>query len=483
MTLFDLLDLHAKVRPYDVAVIHPRGSLTYLALRSTIASVALKLRSRGIQPDTTVAIYVTDPFLHLTLILGLMLNGVRSVSAHPNYDAMPATLPIDTYLCDKTLPLAGSTAVVHVDNSWVEQFEQEMAFPRERGFQNEDAICRVFTSSGTTGIPKAIGHTSRGINCMTMETLARNPLFMSGPVMSMMAISSIGGFVTAYQALWAGIPLVQATNLMQVLRAVNLYKVSTLLASPVQIQALIGMLKGRGARFPSLLRLSTGGASLPKAVGNAARALICPNLVNIYGATETYGGIVQAPVGLLDGKPNAAGYVLPGVQVKVLDVDGAPVPPGSEGVIHIKTPFMSDGYIGDPIATAECFRDGWFVPGDLGAITDDGLLLITGRTSEMINAGGVKVSPQLVDDFLLMQPGVRDAATFAAHQPGGVEQVWAAIVVDTGFDEEALRQACVHKLNSRAPVRFFQVPQLPRNTMGKVLRRELADSLVKLQVH
>ena len=478
MNIFDLIDFHAKTRPYDIALIHPRGTLTYANLRSVIADVSLKLRSRGIRPGSTVAIYVTDPFLHMALMLGLMLNGVRSVSAHPNYDAMPATLPVDTYLSDREqIPSCGNVQMVVVDDSWLSVGAQPLSFPKEKGFADSNAICRIFTSSGTTGVPKAIGHTSEGLQRMAMMRLSRDTDFMSGPAMSMMAVASIGGFNTVYHAFWAGVCLVMATDILQTLRAINLYRVRTLVASPVQVQGMVGMLQGRGTHFPSLCRLYVGGSVLPAPVALAARILLSQNITNTYGATEIAGGAFTATATLLASKPNAAGYMQPDVQLKLLDESGQEVQPGSEGIVHLRTPVMASGYIGDPQATAECFVDGWFRPGDLGVWNDDGVLLITGRLGEMINAGGVKVSPQLVDDFLLSQPGVKDAAAFAARLPGGVEQVWAAIVVDPQFDDESLRQAAIRKLNARAPVRLVRVSELPRNAMGKVMRHQLAQSI------
>ena len=484
MHIFDLIDFHAKIRPYKIAVIHPRGTLNYLSLRSVIAGVALKLQNRDIQPNSTVALYVTDPLLHIALMLGLMLNGVRSVSAHPNYDALPPTLEVNTYLSDREqIPRSGQAKVMLVDESWLQLGAQTLDFPKDKGFADGTAICRIFTSSGTTGIPKAIGHTREGLNQVAMMQLSRDQDFMSGPTMSMMAVSSIGGFNNVYHAFWAGISLVITTDVLQTLRAINLYQVHTLVASPVQVQTIVSMLQGKGAQFPSMRRLYVGGSVLPASVALASRVLLCQNITNTYGATEIAGGAFTGTASLLASKPNAAGYRIPGVELKLLDESGQTVPAGSEGIIHLRTPVMASAYIGDPQATAECFHDGWFRPGDLGILDEDGVLLITGRLGEMINAGGVKVSPQLVDDFLMSQPGVREAAAFSAQLPGGVEQVWAAIVVDSSFDDEALRQASIRKLNSRAPTRLVRVNELPRNAMGKVMRHQLAQSVLQTLVH
>jgi acyl-coenzyme A synthetase/AMP-(fatty) acid ligase len=227
------------------------------------------------------------------------------------------------------------------------------------------------------------------------------------------------------------------------------------------------------------VRIEVGGATTPATLILASRAMICPNVVGVYGSTEA-GLVSQTPAALLHAQPDAAGFIVPGVTVRIVDEFGQPAVPGVEGVVQIRTPHMIDHYIGDEEATAAAFKDGWFLPGDLGVMGADGLLRITGRTDEMINAGGVKLSPALVDDFLLTQPGVKDAATFAFRQTGRADQVWAAIVAGESFDEAALLNAALARLNSRAPVRLIKLAEIPRNAMGKPMRQKLSqDALLQ----
>jgi len=232
--------------------------------------------------------------------------------------------------------------------------------------------------------------------------------------------------------------------------------------------------RGRAVRFPSLKRIQVGGAMLPPSIALAARAMLCPNVVGVYGSTEA-GGISHTPAAVLQAHPDAAGFVLPGVEVQIVDAEGQVCAAGVEGVVRVRTPDMLCHYIGDAEASAECFRDGWFHPGDLGVLRADGLLRITGRADEMINAGGVKVNPAVVDAFLLTQPGVVDAAAFARRRAGGTDLVWAAVVPGEGFNEQAVLEACRQRLNSRAPVRLLQMAQIPRNAMGKPVRVRLTE--------
>ncbi len=475
MDIFDALDHHAVMRPFDLAVVHPRGSLNFLQLRTVIAATAMRLRNLGVEPGRVAAVYINDPFLHLAVTLGLMLNGTPSVSAHPNHDPMPPQLDVAFYLSDRDMQIPASARLARVTEDWV-RTQEAGRFPRPRGFADPDAVCRIITSSGTTGAPKAVAHSSRSLAAMTMRQLSLDSIYAAGPNINMIAFGSFSGFNTAHVTLWAGSLLVLAVGPVSTLRAISLYSVRTLAASPAQLQGLINVLKSGTARFPSLQQIRIGGSALPSTLAQRARTLLCSNIICRYSSTEV-GFVAAAPGSLVEAQPGLAGHPLPDTVVRIVDENGNAVAAGQEGIVQIRTPHMALGYYGDPVATREAFRDGWFIPGDIGSLSEAGMLTILGRQKELINAGGVKVSPQLIDEVLLSLPGVREAAAFPASGISGGDAIWAAVVVDGPFDEAALRAACVGRLNSRAPVRFVQMTELPRNAMGKVLRDKLRQAV------
>ena len=479
MNLIDALRHHSRVRPFDTAVIHPHGAANFQNLAGAIAAVGAKLRNSGISRGMTMAIYVADPYTHLLLVLAAMLNGTCSISAHPNFDPLPPGVKVDRWVVDRELKFQPQGAVILLGTNWVnEALTESPGLPLSgAGFESETAICRMYTSSGTTGLPKVIGHSMATLEAMTLRQLGLEPV-SGGPNLCMMWMSTIGGFGTAQTTLWHGTTLVLALGARQVLRSMSLYKVANLRASPQQLQGLVSIVAGRPVRFPALQRVEVGGSSIPTPVLLGARATLCPNVVGIYGSTEA-SLVAQAPGATLHMTPDAAGYVVPGVEVRILDDNGQPLGFDTEGHIHVRTPYMVHEYIGDADSTARSFRDGWFIPGDLGVLRADGLLRITGRADEMINAGGVKLSPVLVDDFLATQPGIKDGAAFAYRRPGRHDEVWAGVVVGDGFDEQAVLAAGRAKLNSRAPVKLVRMQEIPRNPMGKVLRQKLAEQALQ----
>ena len=150
-----------------------------------------------------------------------------------------------------------------------------------------------------------------------------------------------------------------------------------------------------------------------------------------------------------------------------------PLPPNTEGILRIRGANVIAGYVGDEAASAAVFRDGWFYCGDIGAVSPDGLLTVSGRDGDFINAGGNKLSPLVVEDVLLSLPQVTEAAAFGVPDRMGVVQIWAAIVSAAPVEMTVLQALCRDRLAEKAPKFIIQIKGLPRNANGKLVRAEL----------
>jgi acyl-CoA synthetase (AMP-forming)/AMP-acid ligase II len=174
--------------------------------------------------------------------------------------------------------------------------------------------------------------------------------------------------------------------------------------------------------------------------------------------------------------PGAVGYVLPDAQAQIVDQAGRPLPERTEGIVRVRTEHKVAGYYGDPDTSASVFRDGWFYPGDFGYLTEDGLLVITGRQETRLNVGGDKINPEAVEEVLRSFAGVTDAAVTTAPNSLGIEELHALLKSDRPLDPEALRLYCEARLQRIfVPTRFIAVERIPRNTMGKIERAKLLD--------
>jgi malonyl-CoA/methylmalonyl-CoA synthetase len=170
-------------------------------------------------------------------------------------------------------------------------------------------------------------------------------------------------------------------------------------------------------------------------------------------------------------KAGTVGMPLPGVEVRVTSPAGV-LPAGEAGSIEVRGPNVFKGYWNLPEKTAEEFRDGWFITGDLGAFDAEGYLSILGRAKDLVITGGLNVYPAEVEAALDDLPGVRASAVIGVPHPDFGEAVVACVV--GGVTEDAIRSALRDRLAAfKIPKRVIVLDDLPRNAMGKVQKAEL----------
>ena len=214
---------------------------------------------------------------------------------------------------------------------------------------------------------------------------------------------------------------------------------------------------------------------MPQAVSVGARLRLTPNLMLTYGSTETT-TVALCPARMKDKDPQVTGVVVPWVQMEAVDPDGRALAAGEVGEIRIRCPEMIEGYLDDPEATAKHFRDGWFYSGDLGSVSEDGVLRVLGRIGDVLNFSGAKIAPEAVEEALSACPGITDQAVFAVSDQLGIDQPWAAIVAGEGVDLDLARAKVAEVLPwARQRLSFLRVDEIPRNPMGKIERFKLRD--------
>ena len=223
-----------------------------------------------------------------------------------------------------------------------------------------------------------------------------------------------------------------------------------------------------------------GSAPLLLETFNEFRARTGHTIVERYGMSETV-MLCSNPYHAKDGerRGGTVGRPLPGVQVRVHDERGQPVPTGEVGGIEVKGPNVFKGYWRMPEKTAEAFTtDLWFKTGDLGRIDEGGWVTIVGRSKDLIISGGYNVYPAEVEGYLNDIPGVAESAVIGVPHPDFGEGVVAVVVPKPGGAPEpaALIGELKSKIaNFKIPKHLFVVDELPRNTMGKVQKNLLRE--------
>ena len=158
---------------------------------------------------------------------------------------------------------------------------------------------------------------------------------------------------------------------------------------------------------------------------------------------------------------------------------GEPLPPGAEGLIRYRTPQLLENIRRAGSDAVPGVRGEWFYPGDIGTLTADGVLRFAGRSSDVINRGGVKVSATRIEEILKTMPGVADAAVCGVAGPSGLEEIWIAIVPNGTIDVADVEKLLLgHAEVGAAPDEVFLLDELPRGELGKVQKVRLRELLL-----
>jgi long-chain acyl-CoA synthetase len=232
----------------------------------------------------------------------------------------------------------------------------------------------------------------------------------------------------------------------------------------------------------SLRIANSGAAALPGHVLERFQQSTGVEVSEGYGLTET------APVSHSNSagprvKAGTVGPTIPGVEARIVDENDQDVPLGAEGEIVIRGENVMVGYWGNPVATAEALRGGWFHTGDIGTVDQDGYYTIVDRKKDMINAGGFKVWPREVEEVLYRHPAVREAAVVAVPDRYAGERPMAYVSLRDGqtTTAEELIDYCKESLATfKAPARIEFRDDLPKLPTGKILRRDLRADAYKL---
>ncbi len=234
-------------------------------------------------------------------------------------------------------------------------------------------------------------------------------------------------------------------------------------------------------RPPALRFIRSCSAPLAPAVLRNVEQQFGAPVISAYGMTETAHQATSNPLPA-DGprKESSVGVPTGGLQVRLVTDTDSQAGPGVTGEVCVRGPAVTGGYLGDVQATGEAFAGGWFRTGDLGLLDSDGYLFLTGRTKDMINRGGEKIAPHVVEAVLLAHPAVYDALAFAVPDPKYGEEVNAAVILRPGqrVTETALQAHCGTQLSAfEIPKKIYFLDRFPRTTKGDGDRRALAATL------
>jgi acyl-coenzyme A synthetase/AMP-(fatty) acid ligase len=254
---------------------------------------------------------------------------------------------------------------------------------------------------------------------------------------------------------------------------IDLFQIGAIFGSPQQLATLVATLDTTPASCASVRLVSVAGATLTPELGARIRRRICSSVMIGYGSTEA-GKTAMGPLGAFEGVAGACGYVMPDVRIEIVDDEGRPLPRGVSGSVRILVPAGGRAFVPGTLYPER--TPDWFYPRDSGMLREDGLLVVDGRTDELINAGGLKVAPERVEALVADRADITDAAAFARPGPEGIDEIWLAVVARAPINAQELLAWLSARSATLAPRRIVFVDAIPRNAMGKAERGKLRRS-------
>jgi fatty-acyl-CoA synthase len=344
----------------------------------------------------------------------------------------------------------------------------------------DDTLAQIVYTSGTTAAPKGAMMTHKAMLSQYYSVIHNMDYVEADRALAALPLyhtAQTHAFTMPQLLVGASTILIEAPVPDVVLRLIEQHRITSFFAPPTVWISLLRHPDFATRDLSSLEKVYYGASIMPVPVLHELRErLPRARPYNCYGQTEI------APLATVlrpeehDARPASCGRPCLNVETRVVDPDMNDVPPGTHGEIVHRSPHLLIGYWDKPAETAEAFAGGWFHSGDVGYFDDEGYLYIVDRIRDVINTGGVLVASREVEEVLFTHPAVSEVAVVGLPDEKWIEAVTAFVVLRAGHavDEATLQGlARQHLAPYKLPKKVVFVNTLPRNTAGKLLKREL----------
>jgi long-chain acyl-CoA synthetase len=471
--LADVLLAPAARTPDAVALRAGTDAVTYRELEARAARVAGALRAEGVEPGDRVAIAGHNTVAFVASYLGALRVGAVAVPLNPQ--APDAEL-------DRELSAVEPKVVLRPPLDGTGDAEPAPTVPRDDG----DTAVLLFTA-GTAGAPKAAMLTHGNLASNIRQVLDHPGLALEAadvtlgalPFFHVFGLNAVLGIGLAAGATTV---LLEPFDAATAVNTVREHRVTVLPGVPAMYHAFLELddTAAPPDAFASVRLAVSGAAALGEDLFEAMRKRFDAVVHEGYGLTEASPIVTTSAIGRREPAPGSIGPPLPGVEVRLVDVDGADVLPGDPGEIWVHGPNVFPGYWRDPDATARALTDdGWLRTGDVAVADDAGELSLVDRAKDLVIVSGFNVYPAEVEDVLVEHPDVAEVAVVGEPDPRAGEAIVAFVVPEPGRQPESdeLLAHCARSLaRYKCPTRVEVVDALPRSFAGKVLRRALRDN-------
>ena len=499
MNLFSLLDRTARLWPTAGAVyLGTECVLTWAQLqRRTLALAGALARraSRGSRiavasenaPQYVELMFGTWAAQHAVVPLNCKLHAKEMAQIAEDADA--AVVFVSEGLAQalrEALPTTWRDRLVVIGSPEYEGLFE--GAPAVTAIAEPEALAWLFYTSGTTGRSKGAMLSHRNLMAMTVGHLADVEAIDENCSQIHAAPMSHGSglYIPAYVARGARqvVPVSQAFDPTEFLQLCGQHPGVGAFLAPTMVQRLRLAVQAGEHVSPGLRSIVYGGGPMYVEELKKSIAIFGQVFAQIYGQGEAPMTITwlrrQDHAAVEDAVLGSVGLPRTGVEVRVVGEDGGDVPAGASGEIIVRGDVVMSGYWNDAKGTSQALRGGWLYTGDMGALDARGYLTLRDRSKDVVISGGSNIYPREVEEALLAHPGVAEASVIGQRDEAWGEVVVAFVVCVPGTNTTAedLDAHCLDRIaRFKRPKRYVFMEALPKNSYGKVLKRELRERL------
>jgi long-chain acyl-CoA synthetase len=501
----ELLRRHAAARGGKCAYRDAHTSVTYAELDVRTGNLAGHLADLGIAPNETIAIMLPNSVQWVESCFAIARAGAIGVPI--SYDATETEIAYR--LTDAACKAVITTAErgVFFTRLKTSTPQLKMLIVTDRGECGADALryaklvsqaprspprdpasmhdtAFILYTSGTTGRAKGVALTVHGMLWVTAACWApitglgeRDTLLSPLPLFHSYALNLS---VLSILATGASAYIMERFSTSEAVRLLKTGEFTYFPGVPTMFHYLLQATRGEAAvKFPNLKLCVSAGAIMPATLNREFESHLGVKLLDGYGITETSTMVTMNwPSG--NRIMGSCGIPVPGLAVRIVDLNGRDVAPGQEGELIVHGPNVMPGYHNKPEETRNALRAGWYYTGDLARSDENGFLTITGRLKELIIRGGQNIAPAEIEEVVNTFEAVLDCAVVGIpHQHLG--EVPALFVVPRPgktFDSEVLLAYCRVRLSAyKLPHVVRTIAEIPRTGSGKIIRYKLRESI------
>lgn len=456
MSLVAELDAAFSQNRNKPCIVSPDGDIASFAnFHTVVLSFAERLRALGVREKSKVAVTIPQYELSLAFRLAILRLGAIVFSMREVDRTGESGVEIDKVISDRSRP-THHPREVFVSPEWMARPIAIVPPAQGGGF--------VHATSGSSGVPKLRFDSESVFRARLASNMELRGRF-AGPILNAQNIATLIGQKVAFSALLQGqLQISMGVGVEATLDALIAHRVTEAYIPPSHLRELLRLSEARALTFPDLQKINVGGGAISHGFAEQCEEVFSAALYSDYGSTETD---TIATARVVDSPADRTIFNLfyPGTEISLEESDGNLVK------VRIPEERRTRALFGE-----ECLfdSDGWLTLDDVGKLNDDGSLEILGRSSDIINAGGNKFSPHILEAFAEDFPGIRDIAAFRLPSDSHIDGIGFAVVLEDDQAVDLLQTHLSNKLDIYHDLQVFPLVEIPKTPGGKPDRIALA---------